>query len=68
MREPKQLTQWDFPDTELVPDGYDMTCIPKMSDANFRLLIAEHNNLVEVVNLLCSKTNAVNFLDFDYGE
>ncbi len=55
MKKPKELTSWDFSDTEMVPEGYDMTSIPKLTQDNFRTLIGEHNNLVEVVNMLCEK-------------
>ena len=49
----KELSDWDFPDTELVPEGpYDLTSVPKMSDRNFRILIEEHNMLVKAVNIL----------------
>ena len=59
MEKPKTLSDWDFPDTEMVPDGYDMTTIPSMSGQNFRILIEEHNKLVEVVNMLCESRNIV---------
>lgn len=46
----KELSDWDFPDTKYVPDGYDMTSVAIASDANFQKLLEEHNKLVEVVN------------------
>ena len=48
----KELSAWDFPNTEYVPNGYDMSKVPKMSDDNFRILLENHNKLVNVVNAL----------------
>jgi hypothetical protein len=48
----KELSGWDFPDTELIPEGYDLTTVPKMSDSNFRLLVEEHNKVVRVINAI----------------
>jgi hypothetical protein len=59
MKQPKELTDWDFSDTIQVPDGYDMTSIPDLTRRNFQTLIDEHNNLVEVVNMLCEKRGIV---------
>ena len=59
MKQPKELNSWDFSDTIQVPDGYDMTDIPDITRNNFQKLIDEHNNLVEVVNLLLCKANIV---------
>lgn len=47
-----ELGTYDFPDTEMVPEGYDMTTVVKMSDRNFRILVDEHNKLVRKVNEL----------------
>lgn len=46
----EELTYWDFPDTKLVPEGYDMTEIPELTIANFHVLIEEHNKLVRIIN------------------
>jgi hypothetical protein len=59
MKQPKELLAWDFGDTIQVPDGYDMTDIPDITRDNFNKLIDEHNNLVEVVNMLCDKRGIV---------
>jgi len=50
MERPKTLDAWDFQDTEMIPDGYDMKSVPKATDDNFRKLLEEYNNLVEVVS------------------
>ena len=54
MTEPRtpltELSDWDFPDTELVPDGYDLDSVPKMSDRNFRILVEAHNKIVAFLN------------------
>ena len=44
-----ELDSDDFPDTEMVPDGYDMKFVPKATDANFQLLVDKHNELVQAV-------------------
>ena len=59
MKQPKELTDWDFSDTIQVPDGYDMASIPDLTRDNFNRLVDEHNNLVEVVNMLCEKHGIV---------
>ena len=51
----QELDGYDFPDTEYVPEGYDMKSVPKASTANMEKLIEEHNKLVLVVNYLASK-------------
>ena len=61
MNRPKELTDWDFPNTIQVPDGYYMTEIPDLTRANMNFLIDEHNKLVEVINVLCEKLN----IEFD---
>ena len=53
MKKPIELTDWSFPDTIQVPDGYDMSTIPDMTRGNFQVLIDSHNNLVECFNKLC---------------
>ena len=59
MKKPEELSEWDFPDRVQIPDGYDMKRIPDLTRDNFNKLIDEHNNLVEVINLLCEKTNII---------
>ena len=46
----KNLTYWDFPDTKLVPDGYDMMSVPELSPNNFLVLIEKVNELVDAYN------------------
>jgi len=47
---PEKLSSWDFPDTEYVPNGYDMTEVPKMSDRNFRILVDRYNQLIDYIS------------------
>jgi hypothetical protein len=57
MKRPLELSDWDFPDSDWEPDGYDMKQAPALSKANLQVLISEHNNLVEVVNHIASVNN-----------
>ena len=57
MKQPKELTAWDFRDTIDAADGYDTRSIPDLTRDNFQTLIDEHNNLVEVVNMLLDTAN-----------
>lgn len=59
MKQPKKLADRDFPDIGYVPDGYDMIGVAEMTRENFNVLIEEHNNLVDVVNILCEKRGIV---------
>ena len=59
MRQPKELSDWDFIDTHMEPDGYDMKTVVEFTSRNFQQLIDEHNNLVEVVNMLCEKLGII---------
>ena len=52
MKRPKELRSRDFSDTIQEPNGWDMTEIPDLTRNNFQKLIDEHNNLVEVVNVI----------------
>ena len=47
-----ELSDYDFPDTEMIPDGWDIQTVPKMSDCNFRILVEEHNKLVRTTNTM----------------
>ena len=49
------LSTWEFPDCEWIPDGYDMTQVPKVSDRNFNILLGHHNKLVDEFNALLDK-------------
>lgn len=64
MKKPEELSEWDFPDTKYVPDGYHMTSIPQSTDDNFNKLLSEYNKLVVVVNLLSEKVG----IEFDGDE
>ena len=44
--------QWDFPDTEIVADGYHDTCIPKATTQNFIVLMDKINELIREMNSL----------------
>jgi len=63
MKRPKELTAWDFPDTHMEPDGYDMKTVIDLTPRNFDLLMEKHNHLVEVVGRLCEQNNAFVFED-----
>ena len=59
MHKPKILTDWEFPDTIRVPDGYDLKSIPDMTRDNFITLVREYNNLAGVIDMLCEKHGIV---------
>jgi len=59
MKRPETLDWWNFPDRIQRPCGYDMESIPDLTRDNFEKLIEEHNNLVEVVNLLLDKLQII---------
>jgi len=48
----KELEAWDFPDTHMEPDGYDMKTVIEFTHDNFLHLIDEHNKLVDIINRL----------------
>lgn len=50
----KKLTiyDWEWPDTQRVPDGYDMKNVPVFSADNFLFLIKKYNELAEVIENL----------------
>jgi hypothetical protein len=47
-----ELDSDDFRDTELIPEGYDLTTVPKCTDANFRILVEKHNELVKAITCI----------------
>ncbi len=59
MKEPKVLTDRVFLDAIQIPDGYDRKSVPALTRYNLQTLIDAHNNLVEVVNMLCDKHGIV---------
>lgn len=48
----KELWVDNFPNTEYVPDGYDMTTIPKATSQNMVVLVDKINELIEHVMML----------------
>ena len=59
MKKPKELSSNNFYDCVQVPDGFYLADEPDITRRNFQKLIDEHNNLVEVVNMLCEKKGIV---------
>ena len=57
MHKPTELTPYDFPDTAMRPNGYDMETFVECTPKNFEVLLENYNNLVEVVNHLCNTHN-----------
>lgn len=49
------LSAWDFPATAYVPEGWDMTQIPKATDENILFLMNKLNEVIDVVNDLKEK-------------
>lgn len=47
-----ELSRYDFPDTEWVPNGYDEKELITATNRNFQILIDNYNSLVQVVNAL----------------
>ena len=47
-----ELSRYDFPDTDWVPNGYDEKEVITATDRNFQILIDNYNTLVNVVNQL----------------
>ena len=46
----RNISNYDFPDTIQVPDGYDMTSIPDLTRDNIIFLMEKHNKLVDYIN------------------
>ena len=59
MQELNELSNYDFPDTEMIPNGYDISTVPTMSNENFRILLGEHNKMVCTVNGLLEKVETL---------
>lgn len=57
MHKPKQLTGRDFKDITIC--GLNGEVVPDLTRDNFNQLIAKHNNMVEVVNMLCDKRGII---------
>ena len=56
MKRPENVGPYDFMDTIQAPDGYDLKSIPDITRDNIQTLIDKHNELVEVINMLCDKS------------
>jgi hypothetical protein len=54
---PEELSDYDFPDTRPLVNGYDVEYKKFMSDDNFNLLVEEHNKLVAMVQELAHGRN-----------
>lgn len=50
----KNISYWDM-DTIQVPDGYDMRSIPDLTRDNIKILVDEHNELVNLVNKIVDR-------------
>ena len=59
MKELKKISVFDLPDTVMIPDGYDMKSVPDITQRNITYIIKEHNNLVDIVNLLLKNGQAL---------
>ena len=65
MKQPKELTSWDFPDELQIPDGYDLQSVPDLTRGNLVKLIEEHNNLVEAFNAMAEYSGFADFVDYE---
>lgn len=45
-----ELDNYDFPDTEMIPNGYDVSTVATSSPRNFRKLVEEYNLAVQIIN------------------
>jgi len=68
MKRPKELSDWDFTDTVLVPDGWDQKTVPDNTRRNFQILIDEHNNLVECFNAVIQRQGFDESMNFEGEE
>lgn len=59
MNKLEELDSWDFPDTHLEPDGYDMTSVVEVTPRNFELLMERHNELVRTVNEIANEMGSL---------
>jgi len=59
MEQVERVSYWDM-DTIQKPDGYDMTSVPDCTRENIKMLVDEHNKLVDVVNVLLTRTGLIN--------
>lgn len=47
-----EISKWDFPNTTLEPEGYDMKSVPELSRRNFEFLTERLNEVIRQVNEL----------------
>ena len=52
MKKITKICSWSFPDRESIPDGYNVTQIPKATAENMVVLMATINELINRVNEL----------------
>lgn len=46
----KEITNWDWPKTRQVRDGYDWTDEPELAIENFEFLADKYNEIAEFLN------------------
>ena len=47
MKLPKKIDIWDWRETHMVPNGYDMETRPQLSQRNFEILAERYNDLID---------------------
>ena len=62
------LDPWDFPDKAWVPEGWDMTQIPKASDNNMLVIMNKLNDVIDVVNDLKEQLDNRNEIKYNLTE
>ena len=55
MKQIKELSVWDLPDTKNEPDGYNLKTVPDMSARNIGVLVEKINEVIQVINKLSSE-------------
>ena len=55
----ERVSYWDMETIEQ-PDGYDMTSVPDCTRGNIKILVDEHNKLVDAVNILLQNARIIN--------
>lgn len=48
----KQIYSWDWPDQQMVPDGYDMRTVPTATTRNIEVLTDKLNEVISILNEL----------------
>jgi len=57
MNKIEKLSQWEYPNTKLIPDGYDQRLIPEATPDNMEIMMDKINELIETVNELTATLN-----------